>query len=521
MTRLLLSIHHYHSAVSAKTLGVIRFFTVTLWLNALTMFLIICVPVNAQEQGQISSPAHATAVTSTPETLLERGAYLTNIAGCYSCHTSDSKKPFAGGLPIATPLGTIYSFNISPDQQTGIGLWTDAEFYRALHEGYSKDGSHLYPVMPYSAFTGMTYEDVMAIKAYLFSQQPISQTPPENALQFPYNYNQLLWAWKLLNFHPSTFTPDSEKSDTVNRGAYIGEALAHCTACHTPRTITMAIDPTRALTGSLIPGNWYAPNITPDQLYGIGKWTDEEIITFLRTGATTPKSSANGPMAIVIEHSTSILSDEDLFALVQWLRQIPFDGKRVGSNTLSRFEWGKPQDFTAQLFTTNLQEDTTPIPENELRPIQLYYGACASCHGIDGTGLFATKTMPLVGNTTVGMSSPNNFVLTILNGVDRKTENQHIVMPAFRDTLNNEEISILSNWLFTHFGRPSTQITEQEVQHLRDNLPSGEAPITAIVKSSGVAVISLGFIIILSWVIRLSPRIKAYIQKLKKRKKQF
>lgn len=518
MTRLLLSIYHDYSAPFTKVLNKFSSFTAVLWLNTITMLSIICVPVNAQEQSQISQ--QAPAITPIPETLLERGAYLANVAGCYSCHTSDPTKPFAGGLSISTPLGIIYSPNITPDLQTGIGSWTNEDFYRALHEGYDKNGNHLYPVMPYSAFTQMTYEDVMAIKAYLSSQQPITQTPTQNSLQFPYNHNQLLWMWKLLNFHTGTFIPDPAKSDIINRGTYIGEALAHCASCHTPRTITMATDPTRALTGSLIPGNWHAPNITPDQLYGIGKWSDEELLTFLRTGYTSSKSSASGPMGMVIEHSTSTLSDEDLFALVQWLRQVPFDGRRAGTNTLSRFEWGKPQNISTQMLQTLLEEGLTPDTENGFRAIQLYYSACAACHGINGTGFPATNTPPLVGNSTMGMSTPNNVVLTILNGSERKINDQHIVMPAFRDTLNNQQITILSNWLFTHFGRPSTQITEQEVQHLRENLPSGEPPITAIIKSSGVAAISLGFIVILSWIIRLSPSLKAYLQKLRKRKKQ-
>lgn len=231
-------------------------------------------------------------------------------------------KAFAGGLSIPTPFGTIVTPNITPDRATGIGAWTDQQFYHALHDGIGAHGENLYPAFPYPWFTRVTRPDVMAIKAYLFSLPPVHAPKQPNDLIFPFNLRIGLAAWNWRYFHPGTFKPDPNVSAQINRGAYLVEGLGHCGACHTPKNIAQAPKAGQSFGGGEIQG-WYAPNISADVREGVGGWTDAQLVTLLKTGAVPGKGIVRGPMLQTVHDSLSQLTDSDLEAMAAYLKSTP------------------------------------------------------------------------------------------------------------------------------------------------------------------------------------------------------
>jgi mono/diheme cytochrome c family protein len=255
--------------------------------------------------------------------LVARGEYLTRAADCAACHTAPGSKPFAGGLPFKLPMiGTIYSTNITPDQETGIGAWSDEEFLRALHQGIGKGGKHLYPAFPYASYALMTDSDVLAIKAYLFTLKPVKYTPPPNDISFPLNQRYLMTFWNAL-FKPShRFRPNADQPADWNRGAYLVEALGHCSDCHTPRNLLFAVNNKRKFAGAMIQG-WKAYNITPDHEWGIGSWSDGQLEGYLSAGHAEGRGSAGGPMSEVVDNSLRYLTEPDIKAIATYLKSGP------------------------------------------------------------------------------------------------------------------------------------------------------------------------------------------------------
>lgn len=330
----------------------------------------------AQTSGAVpgaSSPSGGGMSESDADSadLVKRGAYLARAGDCMACHTADPGRPFAGGVPIGTPFGTLYTPNITPDPETGIGRWTDAEFIRAMHEGVGKGGQHLYPAFPYTEYTRVTERDVLAIRAYLGTVAPIHYTPPRNALRFPFNQRWLLFLWKLFNFREGRFVPDPKQSPLWNRGAYLVEGLAHCEECHTPRNIMQGLKSADRFSGEVQAG-WHAFNITPDRAGGIGKWSDDDLARYLAVGVAPGRANAAGPMAEVVENSTQFLTPEDLRAIGTYLRALP---PVAGGAKHARDEWGKPVDDVTSLRGT---------PVTGVNGAQLFVANCASCH--DWTG---------------------------------------------------------------------------------------------------------------------------------------
>ena len=214
---------------------------------------------------------------------LTKGKYLTEAADCAACHTAPGGKPYAGGFPFKLPFGTIYTPNITPDTETGIGSWTDAQFLRAMHEGIAEDGSRLYPAFPYASYTLLTDADVLLIKGYLGSLSPVRQENLPNTFVFPFNQRWLMAIWSAFFNSNERFQPIPERSPEWNRGAYLVEAAAHCGECHTPRNLMQAMDQRRKFAGGVAEG-WNAYNITGDQQSGVGAWTDEALADYLATG---------------------------------------------------------------------------------------------------------------------------------------------------------------------------------------------------------------------------------------------
>jgi mono/diheme cytochrome c family protein len=249
-----------------------------------------------------------------------RGEYLVRAGGCFSCHTAADRQPLAGGRALATPFGTFYSPNITPDPDTGIGRWTDAQFLRALREGVRPDGANYFPVFPYPSFTGITDGDALAIKAYLFSVPPVRQQNRAHDIGFPFSWRFLQTGWKLLFFTPGPFQPVPERSTAYNRGAYLATALAHCGECHTPRNILGAMRSSLRLAGTPDgPDGQLVPNITPDPGTGIGKWEKGDVVELLKTGTTPEQSKVKGAMRETIQDGLKYLSDTDLEAIADYL----------------------------------------------------------------------------------------------------------------------------------------------------------------------------------------------------------
>ncbi|MDB5360069.1 MAG: hypothetical protein JWO51_1366 [Rhodospirillales bacterium] len=256
--------------------------------------------------------------------LVARGEYLTRAGGCFSCHTVPGNAEMAGGRALATPFGTFYTPNITPDRETGIGAWTDAQFLRALRQGIRPDGANYFPVFPYTSFTGVTDADALAIKAYLFSRPPVHRPNRPHDVAFPFSWRFLQAGWKLLFFSQGPFRPEPAQDGTVQRGAYLVTSLAHCGECHTPRNRLGGLRSSLALSGTKDgPDGKPVPNITPDEATGIGKWDRGDIATLLKTGMTPEESKVKGAMREAVEDGLKYLSDADRDAIAAYLLTLP------------------------------------------------------------------------------------------------------------------------------------------------------------------------------------------------------
>lgn len=256
--------------------------------------------------------------------LVERGRYLTHAGGCISCHTEDvdDAVPLAGGRAMESPFGTFYSPNITPDVETGIGGWSDNDFVKAFWEGTSPDGEHYFPAFPYTAYTGASREDLLAIKAYLFSLDPVSRQSPEHDLAWYMSTRLAAGGWKAVNFDPARFEPDPSQDEQWNRGAYLVRHLGHCGECHTPRSVTGVLDDEREFAGSTFGGE-KIPNISGHPADGVGRWSASDIEYFLDIGMLPDGDFTGSSMADVIEDNTSKLTREDRLAIAAYLKSVP------------------------------------------------------------------------------------------------------------------------------------------------------------------------------------------------------
>ncbi len=266
------------------------------------------------------------AAAGSPDDAVARGEYLLHAGGCLSCHTEDADGavPLAGGRALPTPFGTFFSPNITPDPVTGIGRWSAADFLRAFWEGRAPDGSHYYPAFPYPAYTGISAEDLLAIRAYLFSLPPVTRSNRPHELPWYLQFRPILALWKLIYFAPARFAADEDRDAEWNRGAYLVRHLGHCAECHSPRTLLGAVDPRAELAGNPQGGeNERVPNITPDRDSGIGKWTAADLELFLEVGMLPDGDFAGGSMSEVIDDNTSQLTPPDRAAIAAYLKALP------------------------------------------------------------------------------------------------------------------------------------------------------------------------------------------------------
>jgi mono/diheme cytochrome c family protein len=412
-------------------------------------------PAQAAQPGQPAQPV--TGPAAADPGLVKRGEYLARAGDCVACHTADKSRPFAGGLPIVTPFGTIYTPNITPDPDTGIGQWTDSDFLHAMQQGIGKGGERLYPAFPYAEYTKVTGQDVLAIRAYLNTLAPIHYTPPRNQMSFPFNQRWLMVFWNMFNFNEGRFVPDPKQSAQWNRGAYLVEGLAHCEECHTPRNIMQGLKTSDRFSGATQAG-WHAFNITPDKNSGVGNWSDDELVRYLSTGAVPGRANAAGPMGQVVADSTQYLSAEDLTSIVTYLRSVT---PVVGGEMHPRDQLGTPAN------------DVTALRGTEITGVngaQLFVANCASCHNWTGQGVGASAPgayPSLIHNSTAGAGDPNNLAMVILHGVSRTTKQADVLMPAFGGELTNDQVAAITNYVTKQFGNPQAMVTTDQVATLR------------------------------------------------------
>jgi mono/diheme cytochrome c family protein len=396
----------------------------------------------ANPTGVPASLAQASAV--------ERGAYLTRAADCEACHTAQDGQRFAGGLGINLPFGTLYTTNITPDKDTGIGNYSDEDFINALRRGIRRDGVRLYPAMPFPSYTYMTDADALAIKAYLFSLPAVHAPAPANTLTFPFNQRWSMIFWSAV-FNPDTrFEPDSSKTPEWNRGAYLAEALAHCGECHTPRNLAFALNNRQKFAGALTAG-WRAFNISSDKTTGIGGWNDEDLASYLATGHAAGHGTASGPMGEAVDHSFSHLAPEDIRAMVVYLRTVP----AIASPDL-------PATLAPPAPASHKDGGGTQDPRGKM----VFQGACVSCHGWTGESSispFATLT----GAWAVNDPSAINVAQIVISGTKRNTPPDAISMPAFGNAYSDAEIAAVANYVTARFGTKGSHLTAQDVAELR------------------------------------------------------
>jgi mono/diheme cytochrome c family protein len=441
----------------------------------------------------------ATAGTASGEALdssASPGKRLAVAADCVACHTAPGGKAFAGGYPLGSPMGTIYSTNITPSKIAGIGNYSAEQFARAVRDGVTADGTHLYPAMPYTSYSKMTDSDIAALYDYFMHEvQPVDTPTAKTELQFPFNVRASMIGWNAM-FHSSTrFTPDPAKSAEVNRGDYLVNGLAHCDTCHTPRNVLMAADNSKALAGGAL-GSWYAPNITSDKVSGIGAWSSDDIVAYLRTGHVEGKAQAAGPMAEAVENSLQHLSDSDLKAIAAYLLQT--QPMKTGE-AKARHEYGQ----------ASVDELTLRGGKPEDNPgWHIFSGTCANCHQPDGQG---NKEYPSLFHNTA-TSRSDNLIAAIVYGVHREVDGVAIDMPAFgpgalfTDRLTDQQIADVSNYVLSRYGNAEKIVTAADVALAREGGPT--APLAVLAKFTIPAIILVCVLIGLGVMALISRRRK-------------
>jgi mono/diheme cytochrome c family protein len=428
------------------------------------------------------------AAESTDAALLQRGRYLATAGDCVACHTAPGGKPYAGGLTVPTPIGNIIATNITPSTTAGIGHYTEQQFSDALRKGIRADGQRLYPAMPYTSYAQVTDDDVRALYAYfMHGVVPVDNRPAPTRLPFPFNIRLSMAGWNLLFLDSKPFTPDPAKGVAWNRGAYLVRGLAHCSTCHTPRNLLMAEQSSRELAGGAV-GTWLAPNITSDANSGVGGWSEQQLVDYLRLGHATGKAQAAGPMAEAVEHSLQHLEPADLQAIASYLKTVP--AHHDSADTRAVDSWGAAFDGAAEQRGTALADDA-----EQWSGAQLYDAHCASCHQVSGEGSFDGGLPPLFHNTATGRTDTGNLVMVILEGI-RWTDATGVHMPGFAHALSDHQVANLGNYLTLRYGNPAARITATQVANLR----SGGAP-SHLVALARLAMVVVVVVLILAIIV--------------------
>lgn len=388
--------------------------------------------------------SNSTAARAEPDSYaaVVKGRALTTAGDCIACHTAPGGVPFAGGLGLQTPFGTIMVPNITPDDGTGLGRWSADDFARALHEGIRPDGGHLYPAFPYAYYTKLTRDDADAIYAYLRSLPPTEHPVGRNTLPFPFNIRYSMTAWNAMFFTPGTFVPNPGRTEQYNRGAYLVEDAGHCGACHTPLNALGANKASQFLQSNQI-DNWTAPNITNDARQGLGRWSVDDIVAYLHTGHNET-SIATGPMAEVVAYSTSQMPDADLRAMAVYLKE----RGATGSAAPAALAQADPRMRTGEA---------------------IYIDTCSACHNQTGAGV--VNIFPRLANNPVvhqdDATSLVRVVLTGARGAVTQAAPTGPAMPSLGFRLNDNQVAAVVTYIRNSWGNAAPAVAESDVRALR------------------------------------------------------
>ncbi|MEO8936374.1 MAG: c-type cytochrome [Burkholderiaceae bacterium] len=370
------------------------------------------------------SPSARAATKAAPDDSVKRGEYLSQVAHCTACHTNDPSRPFAGNYPIKSPFGTMYGANITPDRETGIGTWTEKDFEGAMRRGVRKDGAYLYPAMPYLEFTKISDADIHALYAYFRTVKPVQEKTKDADMKFPFDVRLGIAGWQAVYFKQGRYVDDESQSPQWNRGAYLVQGLGHCDACHTPTNLAMAPKTGKALQGNVV-DHWFAPDISGDQYSGIAKWSEPELVQYLKTGHNKQNDAAVGPMAQTIDLGLSHLDQSDLQAIASYL---------------------KNQHVTEQ--ATRKPPRPVSVAEKTSGK-QIFSDNCASCHGDDGKGVNGIAPT-LVGAASTSGAQPQTAIRAVLQGF--APHDRWGVMPSFAQVFGPGEVSDVVNYVRTAWG---------------------------------------------------------------------
>jgi len=417
------------------------------WALALGALLIAstCAWLYARSEapGHNDDPAAAWPFPAGADTLA-RGEYLTRAGNCMACHTERGGAPWAGGRALATPFGTVYAGNLTPDARTGLGTWSGEDFWRALHHGRSRDGRMLYPAFPYTHYTRITRADADAMYAFLRTLAPQDRPNTPHALHWPYNTQAALAVWRALYFRPGGHREEPERGPQWNRGAYLVQGLGHCSACHSARNAWGASE-VMDLSGGMIPMQaWYAPSLASAAQAAVANWPLTDIVSLLRTGQS-PSASTLGPMAQVVLHSTQHLSEPDLQAMAVFLKSVP--------------QTQAPHPSAAQPATADALQ----------RGARIYGEQCAQCHGERGEGI-AGAYPRLAGNRAVTLAVTANLVQVTIHGAYAPATAGHprpFGMPPFALVLSDADIAAVLTFIRGSWGNQAGAVSELDVLQQR------------------------------------------------------
>jgi mono/diheme cytochrome c family protein len=390
-----------------------------------------------------AAPSFAGDADPQEFTEIERGRYLAILSDCASCHTvPNSNQPFAGGRPIETPFGNIVAPNITPDPETGIGSWSDEQFDAAVRKGLRANGSHLYPAMPYNTYTKMSRDDVLAIRAYLNTLTPVRNAVVANMLPFPFNIRAAMGVWNGLYFREGEYQPDPKQSAEWNRGAFLVDGPGHCGACHTPKTFLGGDRTDQYLQGSYLQG-WSAPDITNDARVGLGKWSKEDLLAYLKSGHNRVTAAATGPMGEVVTLSTAFMTDSDLNAIATYLKSLP--GKTAGASPLAANDPAMAAGAA------------------------IYRDQCSACHGLDGKGV--AELFPSVAESSMVRSDdPTTSIRIVLRGVrsvGTKAQPTAPGMPSYGKQLDDDQVAAVLSYVRNSWGGAAAAVTSDQVSKVR------------------------------------------------------
>ncbi|WP_449405998.1 c-type cytochrome [Massilia phosphatilytica] len=419
---------------------------IVLWVAGLSIVLALGLVALAWPRAEFIPARSREAWAATPANIA-RGAYLARAGDCLACHTARDGRPYAGGRALATPFGTLYAPNITPDATTGIGAWTADDFWHALHNGTAPDGRLLYPAFPYTNTTKVTRDDADALYAYLRSLAPVRLANRPHALRFPYDRQIVLAGWRLLYFKPGVYAPRPARSAAWNRGAYLVEGLGHCAACHSPRN-GLGATGTRLSGGQIATSGWYAPALDADNEAGLGNWEQAHIVQLLRTGVA-PRGAVFGPMAEVVGQSLQYLTEADAGAMAVYLKSLP------------------PEP--------SAHPPAVPPAEDVMKAgRQLYAHHCADCHGADGRGASVAghpAYPPLAGNGALTMRDPVNAIRIVLNGgfaPATRGNPRPFGMPPYSPQLDDAEVAAVVTYVRNSWGNAAPVVTAPEVNRWRE-----------------------------------------------------